>query len=428
MRLWPFRRRESSSATEAAATPAVTVPAPPSHPRAVGPADLVLAATVVVLIALGVVMVYSASAVYAERHFHNAQHFLVRQALFALVGIPLSVAVARFDYHRWRPLTYPILAVALSLLVVTALGFGRSVNGAARWIPVGPINIQPAELSKLALVLWLAHSLSKKQERIKSFSIGFLPHLLFAGVFVVLCLRQPDFGSAVMLVLLTFIMMFLAGARVGYILGAVLAALPVAYMLVTSAAYRMRRIHAWLDPFRYRQDIGYQISESLMSFGSGGVSGVGLGDGRQKLFFLPEAHTDFISAIIGEELGFIGITLVIVGFAIITVRGVRAAWKAHDDYGSLLAFGITMFIVAPAFVNLGVAMGLVPTKGLALPFLSAGGSALLSNCLAVGILFNVSRAREEADAPRPSRVATAPPRAASPAEPGLPAGAREAPG
>jgi cell division protein FtsW len=277
------------------------------------------------------------------------------------------------------------------------MGYGRSAGGAARWIQLGPINIQPAEIAKVALILWLAYSLSKKRLQIRSFTVGFLPHALVAGLLMMLCLKQPDFGSAVMIGLLTFILLFSAGAKTGYLLGSMLFAAPVAYALIASSEYRMRRIQAFIDPFAHRYDVGYQISESLMSFGSGGATGVGIGDSRQKLFFLPEAHTDFISAIIGEELGFVGVVTLLAVFVLVVVRGLRAAFRAADDYGAYLAVGITMFVGAQAITNLAVAMGMLPTKGLVLPFVSYGGSSLIVNCAAVGILLNVSRPREAPD-------------------------------
>ncbi len=360
----------------------------------IGPADAVLAGVVVALVAFGVVMVYSASAVYASQTVGDGQYYLIRQAVFAALGLVLVVAGARFDYHKLAPLTYPILVGSIGLLLVVTLGLGHNAGGATRWIELGPIHIQPAELAKVALILWLAYSLSKKRERIRSFSIGFLPHVLVAGALMLLCLEQPDFGSAVMIGLLTFALLFTAGAKTGYLFGAGILAAPIVYALVVTSPMRMRRIQAFLAPFEHRYDIGYQISESLMSFGSGGVTGVGIGDSRQKLFFLPEAHTDFISAIVGEELGFIGIALLVAAYVVLVVRGLRAAFQAADDYGSYLATGITLFVGLQAFTNLAVAMGMLPTKGLVLPFMSYGGSSLLVNCAAMGILLNVSRSRD----------------------------------
>jgi cell division protein FtsW len=350
-----------------------------------------LAATLVGLIAFGVVMVYSASAVYANNMFGNGYHFLIRQTVFAALALVVLLIFSTVSVPLLRRSTYPVLLIAVMMMIAVALGFGRSAGGATRWLVVGPLNVQPAELAKLAMVMWLAHSLAKKAHRVRTFSIGFLPHVLVGGLLMLLCLAQPDFGSAVMIALLTFVVLFAAGAKAGYLLGGVLLAVPVGYAAIASSPYRMRRIQAFLQPFEHRQGAGYQITESLMSFGSGGWTGVGLGDGRQKLLFLPEAHTDFISAIVGEELGFIGTALLCGAFAWIVFRGLRAAWRAQDEYAGYLAAGMTLFIGLQAFTNLAVAMGLLPTKGLALPFVSYGGSSLLVNAAAAGIILNTSR-------------------------------------
>jgi len=356
-----------------------------------GPIDVPFAATVVALIAFGVVMVYSASAVYANRMYGNGAHFLIRQSVFAGLAYLVLVGSSRIDLGLLRRFTYPILLVAVCLMIAVALGFGKSAGGATRWIRLGPVNVQPAELAKLAMILWLAHSLAKKAHRVQTFSIGFLPHVIVMGLLMLLCLAQPDFGSAVMIALLTFVVLFAAGAKAGYLLGGVLVAAPIGYAAIASSPYRVRRIRAFLEPFEHRQGAGYQITESLMGFGSGGWSGVGLGDGRQKLLFLPEAHTDFVSAIVGEELGFIGVALLSAAFAYVVLRGLRAAWRTTDEYAAYLAAGMTLFIGLQAFTNLAVAMGLLPTKGLALPFVSYGGSSLLVNAAAAGLILNVSR-------------------------------------
>jgi cell division protein FtsW len=356
-----------------------------------GPLDVSLAATLVGLIAFGVVMVYSASAVFASNMFGNGYHFLIRQTVFAALAFVVLMVFAHVPINALRRSTYPLLLIAVVLMIAVALGFGRSAGGATRWLAMGPVNVQPAELAKLAMIMWLAHSLAKKANRVRTFSIGFLPHVLVAVLLMLLCLAQPDFGSAVMIALLTFVVLFAAGAKAGYLLGCVLVGLPVGYAAIASSPYRMRRIQAFLEPFEHRQGAGYQITESLMSFGSGGWTGVGLGDGRQKLLFLPEAHTDFISAIIGEELGFVGVALLCAAFAWVVLRGLRAAWRAQDEYAGYLAAGMTLFIGLQAFTNLAVAMGLLPTKGLALPFVSYGGSSLLVNAAAAGIILNTSR-------------------------------------
>lgn len=398
IRSWIAARFRKSDAPRVADVPRASVPVPSpvasGWPKAIGPSDPLLLGIVLALIAFGVVMVFSASSVFASQRYHDGHFFLVRQGIYAGAAIPLMLIVSRIDYHRLRVLTYPILGVTVLLLIYVALGFGHSAGGAARWISVGPVHVQPAEMAKVAMILWLAYSLSKKQEAIRTFKVGILPHLLVMGFLALLCLRQPDFGSAAMICVLTFVLLFAAGAKVGPLATLLLGAGCLAALLIVSSPYRMRRVEAFLDPFGHRQDAGYQVAESMIAFGSGGATGVGIGDSRQKLFFLPEAHTDFISAIVGEELGFVGIALIVLAFVLIVVRGVRVAFRAPDDYGSFLAVGVTMFVGLQAFTNLAVAMGMVPTKGLVLPFLSYGGSALLVNSAALGVLLNVSRPRE----------------------------------
>ncbi len=367
-----------------------------AFPKVTGTADVILAAAMIALLFFGVVMVYSASATLAARNFDNGYHYLIRQGVYACGGLVLMVVLARIDYHRYQAsyVTYPILMGAFALLMVVALGGGRTVGGAARWIDLGVIRVQPAEIAKLAIIFYLSYSLSKKSEQLRDFKIGFLPHVIVAGVFMLLCLKQPDFGSAVMIGLLTVVLLFTAGTKVNYILGSAGIALPIVYMLITGSAYRMRRIEAFLNPFADRAGVGYQIAESLISFAQGGVFGVGIGDSLQKLAYLPEAHTDFISAIVGEELGLIGVGVLLLTFVLIVYRGLHIAISAADDYGTYLATGVTLFVGLQAFTNLSVALGLLPTKGLTLPFVSYGGSSLLVNSAAIGLLLNVSRPRE----------------------------------
>jgi cell division protein FtsW len=355
-----------------------------------GTVDPVLAAVVVGLIGFGVVMVYSASSIQATTQYHDAQFFLKRQASYAVAAVALMFGLSRLDYHRLYKLTYPMLFAVGALLLACVVGLGHRGGGATRWISVGPIHIQPAEMAKLALVTWLAYSLAKKAERVTTFAVGFLPHLLVAGVFMLLCMKQPDFGSAVVLLLLTFTMLFVAGAKVGYILGASLLGGLLAAVAVVSKSYRYARYLAWLNMDEHRQDLAYQPFQSVMSFGAGGTWGTGLGRGLQTLY-LPEAHNDFIAAIIGEELGFVGILALSATFLTLVVRGVRVALRAPDDYGSYLAFGISAIFGVQALLNLAVALAILPTKGLTLPFVSFGGSSLLVNAMAAGILLSVSR-------------------------------------
>lgn len=359
----------------------------------VGRVDSVLAATVIALVGFGIIMVYSASAIEATVRYHDPEYFLKRQFVFGLLGLGVMGVVSRVDYHKLRSLTYPVLGGVILLMIATVAGFGVNRGGATRWLALGPVMIQPAEMAKLALVLWLAYSLAKKAEKVKSFSVGFIPHVLTAGVLILLCMRQPDFGSAVVIAFLTFTLLFVAGARISYLLGAGVLTGAIGVQLIMMKSYRMARLEAFLDIAKHRQDIAYQPFQSVMSFGSGQVSGMGLGRGLQVLY-LPEAHNDFIAAIIGEELGFIGIMALASVFLLIVARGIKAAFQAHDDFGSYLAFGISSMLGVQALVNMAVAMAILPTKGLTLPFVSYGGSSLLVNAAAVGILLNVSRQRE----------------------------------
>jgi cell division protein FtsW len=357
-----------------------------------GPVDSVLAALVIALIGFGVVMVYSASAIEATVRNHDAQFFLKRQSAFAAVAIVGMWLVSRLDYRKLKPLTYPILFAVVAMLVLVVVGFGHRAGNAFRWIAIGPVHIQPAETAKLGIVLWLAYSLSKKADKIKSFSVGFLPHLIVVGVLALLCLKQPDFGSAVVLTFLTFTLLFVAGARVPYIASLTMLLGIGAVVLVRFSDYRFKRYLAWMDMENNRNDLAYQPFQSVMSFGSGGFEGLGLGRGLQVLY-LPEAHTDFVSAIIGEELGFLGILALCAAYLVIVSRGVKIALEAADDYGSFMAFGISTMFGVQALTNLAVAMAIFPTKGLTLPFLSYGGSSLLVNAAAVGILLSISRPR-----------------------------------
>jgi cell division protein FtsW len=373
-----------------------------------GALDPVLAAIAIALLGFGVVMVFSASSIEASTVWHDPFHFLRRQALFAVVGLVVMLGFAQLDYHKLRPLTYPALFIVTGLMLLSVIGFGHTGGGAARWLRLGPVHVQPSEAAKLALILWLAYSLAKKQGRVKSFSIGFLPHVAMAAGLMLLCLQQPDFGGAVVLLLLTFALLFVAGARVSYLLALSAAGALAAAWLVRFKAYRWERMLAWLHMQDHRQDLAYQPFQSVMGFGSGEWTGMGLGKGLQILY-LPKAHTDFIAAVIGEEFGFLGFAALCVAFLVMVLRGVRAALDAEDEYGSYIAFGISALLGLQALINLSVAMAILPTKGLTLPFISYGGSSLVVSCAATGILLNISRPRlprsVAPDSVAPSRAA-----------------------
>jgi cell division protein FtsW len=374
-----------------------------------GPMDPVLTALAIGLLGFGVVMVFSASSIEATVAWHDPFHFLKRQALFACAGLVVMLGAAHLDYQRLRPFTYPALAGVTALLLLSVIGFGHSGGGAARWLRLGPIHIQPSEAAKLSLILWLGYSLAKKQDQVKSFSIGFLPHVAMAAALMLLCLKQPDFGGAIVLLLLTFCLLFVAGARVSYLLALSAVGALAAAWLVRFRAYRWERMLAWLHMEDHRQDLAYQPFQSMMGFGSGELTGLGLGKGMQILY-LPKAHTDFIAAIIGEEFGFIGFAALCLAYLAIIVRGVRAALAADDEYGSYIAFGISALIGIQALINLSVAMAILPTKGLTLPFVSYGGSSLLVSSAAMGILLNISRPRLRDGALRESQGSSSPSR------------------
>jgi cell division protein FtsW len=389
---------------------AAPLDARPDARAAAGPVDPVLAAVVVALVGFGIVMVYSASAVEATVQYHDPQFFLKRQVSYGLAGLLAMWAASRFDYHRLYKLTYPVLAVVGVLLLLCVIGFGHSGGGAARWLSVGPVHVQPAEMAKVALVIWLAYSLAKKAEKVKTFTVGFLPHLIVAGIFMLLCLKQPDFGSAVVLLLLTFTLLFVAGAKVGYILGASILGGAFGAAAIRFREYRYERYLAWLHMDQHRQDLAYQPFQSVMSFGSGGPIGLGIGRGFQSLY-LPEAYNDFVAAIVGEELGFVGVATLCGAYLLLVARGVRAALRAPDDFGSFLAFGLSTMFGVQTLVNLAVALAILPTKGLTLPFVSFGGSSLLVNAVAAGILLNISRqsvSAPSAATPEPGAVAPIP--------------------
>jgi cell division protein FtsW len=356
----------------------------------VAPVDTMLAAAVVTVLGFGLVMVYSASAFDATVRFGDAQHYLKRQAVYAFGALVVMWLMSRFDYRRIRPLTYPMLIGVIGMLLATVMGLGHRAGNAYRWLAVGPIHIQPSEAGKVVLVMWLAYSLSKKGDQIRTFWVGFVPHMVMVGLMMALCLKQPDFGSAVVLLVLTLALLFVAGARLPHILGTTTLFATAGVVLIRISEYRYNRILAWFNMDQHRQGLAYQPFQSVMSFGSGGLTGLGLGKGLQVLY-LPDAHTDFIAAIVGEELGFLGIVTLCLVYALIVARGIHIAFAAEDDYGSYIAFGISALFAVQVLLNLAVALAILPTKGLTLPFVSYGGSSLLVCAGAIGILLNISR-------------------------------------
>ena len=350
----------------------------------------------VTLTCIGVVMVYSSSAIMAAEKFNDGFYFLKRQLLYMAVGFSLMVLATYFNYQNWRKLAVFILLGSICLLgLLFVPGLGVRVGGALRWLRLPGFNLQPAELVKLGLVLYLAHSLTRKKEMVRSFSKGYLPYMIVLGVLLLLLLKQPDLGSAMIIAGVALAMLIVAGVRWLYVLATIVAATPALYFLIMTVDYRRRRILAFLDPWDDPFDTGFQIIQSLVAFGNGGVFGQGLGTGQQKLFYLPEAHTDFIFSVIGEELGLVGVVIVAALFLLLVLCGIRIALQCDDPFGRNLAFGLSLLLGLEAFVNLAVCMGLLPTKGLALPFISYGGTSLVVCLVAVGILLNISSAKKE---------------------------------
>jgi len=353
--------------------------------------DTTLLLLTVSLTCIGVVMVYSSSAIMAAERFHDGFYFLKRQLLYTLVGFVLMAVATYFNYKNWRKLAVISLLGSIALLALLFVpGFGVKVGGAMRWLRLPGLTVQPAELVKLTLVLYLAHSLTRKREKVRSLLKGYLPYMIVLALLLGMLLKQPDLGSAIIIAGVALAMLIVAGVRWRYLLPTILMTLPVVYFLIMQVDYRRRRIMAFLDPWDDPFDTGFQIIQSMVAFGKGGILGQGLGIGEQKLFYLPEAHTDFIFSVIGEELGLIGVLVVAALFLMLVLCGIRIALQCQEPFGRNLAFGLSFLIGLEAFVNLAVCMGLLPTKGLALPFISYGGTSLVVSLLAVGILLNIS--------------------------------------
>jgi len=353
--------------------------------------DKVLFMATLLLVCVSVVMVYSASAVIALERFQQPYLFLTKQALWTVLGLAVLGVAMRVDYRTYRnePFIWCLLAVVLVMLI--AVLFSAPVNGTRRWFGVGGLGIQPSELAKVACVFFTALIRERRMHRIDDLSYSLLPIGLIVGLVVTLVLLEPDFGTSISLALVVAVMVFAAGLHYRYFVGLALVALPAVYLVLVAAPYRRRRLLAFWDPWADPLGDGFQIIQSLVAVGTGGVFGRGLMGGVQKLFYLPEPHTDFIYAVIGEELGLVGATAILLCFCVIAWRGLRISARAEDTFGSFVALGLTTMIAAQAFVNISVVLGLMPTKGIPLPLVSFGGSSLLINLLGMGVLLNISQ-------------------------------------
>lgn len=343
------------------------------------------------LVCVSVVMVYSASAIVALERYQQPYLFITRQVMWALLGIAILSIVMRVDYRVYRNDTFVWTMLGAVGVLLVAVLFSHPVNGTRRWFGLGGFGVQPSELAKLAAILFTALMLDRRMHRVNDVGYALMPIGVIIGGLVGLIILEPDFGTAVTLMVVAFAMVFAAGLSYRYLFGVALVALPTLYVILMSADYRRRRLLAFLDPWADPLGDGFQIIQSLIAVGTGGLTGKGLMAGVQKLFYLPEPHTDFIFAVIAEEMGFIGAAVIVACFAVIAWRGMRAAAKAPDGFGSFLALGLTMMIVVQAFVNISVVLGLMPTKGIPMPLVSFGGSSMLVNLLGVGVLLNISQ-------------------------------------
>ncbi len=353
--------------------------------------DKILFGAVVGLVLFGALMVFSASAVLAADNYHNSNYFLWRQLAWVVAGLVAVVVMMNVDYRRLAsPLVvFPALALQFILLVVVL--FADRSHNTHRWLHLGPASLQPSEFAKIVLALFLAFFLDLRKGQVNDWKHTLAPILLVAGVMGMLVLVEPDFGTTLALGLVVTAILFAAGLQLRYFALTGLSALPVVYWLILHSTYRHNRVLAFLNPYADPLGKGFQILQSYIAVGTGGITGLGLMEGKQKLFFLPEPQTDFIFAVVGEELGLLGTLAIVTVFVLILLRGLRASAGCSDDFGRLLALGLTVMVVGQALVNMSVVLGLLPTKGIPLPFVSYGGSSLLVNMLAVGILLNISQ-------------------------------------
>jgi len=347
------------------------------------------------LIAIGIVMIYSASSIYAYSSMGYSLYFLKRHLIYLAVGLVMMFAAMAVDINRLKALSKPIALMSVFLLLLVLIPhIGKETAGARRWFKAGPVNFQPSEFAKIAVIIYMAEFVSRKGTLMKSFIHGFLPAVMVLGAIVGLVLLEPDLGTAITISAIAVIMMFAGSARIYHIAAAILASLPVLHLLLFRVPYRAKRMMIFLNPWADKQGAGFQIIQSFVALGSGGPFGVGLGQSRQKLFYLPASHTDFIFSIIGEELGFIGSASIVILFMAFVWQGMKVAARALDVFERQMALGIVSLIGLEAIINIGVTAGALPTKGLPLPFISYGGSGLIFHLAAAGLLLNIARSCE----------------------------------
>jgi cell division protein FtsW len=353
--------------------------------------DFIWLGLTLALVMLGIIMIYSASAHLAAKRYHNSFYFAQKQVVFAFFGTLAMIAFRFLPYQKLQKWVYWLLGGSLvSLVLVLIPGVGSRMGGASRWFRLAGISFQPAEFSKLILVIFLAYSMTRHQEEMKDLFKGFLFHWGVVGAFIILVLLEPDLGMAITLALITGIMLFVGGVRIRHLLVSIIPMIPLAYFLIWRVPYRRLRVLSYMDPWKDPLGSGFHLKHSFLAFGSGGLTGQGLGGSQQKLFYLPEPHTDFIFSIVGEELGFIGVFIIAALYLILIIKSLKLALKVKDLFGLYLVVGITVMIGFQALINMLVVMGLLPTKGLTLPFVSYGGSSLLLNMICIGLLMNIT--------------------------------------
>ena len=353
--------------------------------------DKPLFATTVAMISLGLLMVYSSSYDASRQDGGDGTHFLLRQGMAAAIGLGVMLIALRIDYRLYRRRPMVALAVGTTLVLLVAVLFLGSGAGTRRWFALGPFHLQPSEIAKLSIVVFLASYLSRKDDQINDWWQGLFPALSVVGVYALLVLREPDLGTAAAIVLVSGIMLTVAGLGLRYIIGFGMLGAATVTLQVMTTEYQLRRIMAFWDPWADPLGFGFQTVQSLIAVGTGGIAGAGLAEGMQKLSFLPAPHTDFIYAVIGEELGLIGSVLVVTGFMLILWRGLRASVAAPDKFGFYLGVGLTAGLVMQALLNMSVVVNLVPITGITLPLISYGGSSLVATCAAIGVLLNISQ-------------------------------------
>jgi cell division protein FtsW len=340
-------------------------------------------------------MIYSTSAIYANDRMNDSLYFIKRHLVYLLAGIFMMLVAMAVDMQTLKKLSKPIMAFSVLLLVLVLIpNVGRETAGARRWFKIGPLNFQPSEFAKIAIMVYLADLLSRKEKTIKSFVHGYLPPILVLGAVLGLVLLEPDLGTAIAISAVGMMMLFVSGVRPLYLLSSILASIPALYVLLFRVPYRRKRMMIFLNPWSDKRGAGFQIIQSFIALGSGGLLGVGLGQSKQKLFYLPASHTDFIFSIIGEELGFIGAASVVILFILFVWEGMKITFKANGQFEKLLSMALVCLVALEAVINIGVTAGVLPTKGLPLPFISYGGTSLIFHLTAVGLLLNIAKSSE----------------------------------